>query len=147
MPRLVIGTAVLKCSFGTATSVFQVAPHQQTSGARQPMATIQDYKTNQNIKPFALCTSPANPQVASKKAPQPCVPIVTAPWAPGSPAVNIDRQPVLTADSTCLCQWGGTIQITAAGQETVNAGGQVRQAAAAGGRARRGRRWAPTSKV
>jgi hypothetical protein len=43
--------------------------------------------------------------------PQPCVPVVSAPWSPGSGQVTFREQKALTEDSTCQCAWSGRIEI------------------------------------
>jgi hypothetical protein len=40
------------------------------------------------------------------------LPVVTAPWTPGSPKVTIRGQAALNNISICTCQWGGVITIT-----------------------------------
>ncbi len=79
-----------------------------------------------NILPFGMCNSLANPQVAAATAakygtltPQPCVPVVAAPWAPGSPTVLIGNMPALNNSSKCMCNWGGVIQVVSPGQTKV----------------------------
>jgi hypothetical protein len=69
----------------------------------------------------------ANPAVAAATAaalgvltPMPCVPVTTAPWAPGSPTVLIGNMPALNDQSKLMCNWGGVIQINSAGQTTTN---------------------------
>jgi hypothetical protein len=126
MPKLVIATATLQCSFGTAASAFQVVAHGKTAGEKRSIATVEDHGGD-HIKSFTLCTSPSNPAVAAAKAPQPCAPIVNGPWKPGSPAVKVAGQKALTDDSTCSCQWGGTIRVADAGQATVFAGDEAPQ--------------------
>ena len=80
-----------------------------------------DFTPMVNISPFGMCITQANPQVAAATAaamgvltPQPCVPVVTAPWSPGSPCVKIQTLKALSDDSTCNCQWTGSIGITPA---------------------------------
>ena len=53
-------------------------------------ATIMDYAPLVNILPFGMCSSLANPSVASATAaalgvltPMPCIPVIPAPWVPG----------------------------------------------------------------
>jgi hypothetical protein len=46
------------------------------------------------------------------------VPVIPAPWAPGSAKVMIGNMPALNNTSTCNCAYGGVIQITMAGQTT-----------------------------
>jgi hypothetical protein len=98
-------------------------PPVQASGALA--ATIQDHAPMVGIAPFGMCTTPTNPQVAAATAaamgtltPQPCIPVTSVPWTPGSPTVLINGQPTLSSTSTCLCQWGGLISIGAPGAAT-----------------------------
>jgi hypothetical protein len=46
----------------------------------------------------------------------PCIPVITAPWFPGSPTVLIDALPALNNTSKCLCAWAGVISVTVPGQ-------------------------------
>lgn len=86
------------------------------------MATINDFVPMKNVATFGLCRSPANPQVAAATAaaqgtltPMPCIPALTAPWAPGSTAVTLMGVPALRNDSKCTCSYGGLIEITEPG--------------------------------
>ena len=113
----VCGGAVLACSFGMAPSVMTVLPANKVISA-MPIATIMDNKPMMNILPFGMCSSMANPTVASATAaalgvltPMPCVPVISAPWAPGSPTVLIANYPALNNSSKLMCNWGGVIQI------------------------------------
>ncbi|MCU0260047.1 MAG: DUF4280 domain-containing protein [Ilumatobacteraceae bacterium] len=128
MAQLVVGTAQLMCSFGVAPAVLTVIPTgSPVQAGKQLAGTIMDHKPNANIPPFGMCSSLANPQVASATSaasgvltPQPCIPVTTSPWTPGSPTVMIGNQPALTSSSTCMCTWGGTITISNPGQATVS---------------------------
>ena len=127
MPQLVVAGATVMCSFGVAPSNLQVLPANRVNAMSKPAATIMDNKPMVNIMPFGMCTSLANPQVAAATAaamgvltPQPCIPVTSAPWAPGSPTVLIGNTPALTATSKCMCSWGGVITITFPGQVTTN---------------------------
>jgi Domain of unknown function (DUF4280) len=119
----VVGTAQLMCSFGVAPSALTVVPKgRPVQAGGQMAATIQDFAPNVNIKPFGMCTTLSNPQVASATSaasgvltPQPCLP-VTTPWKPGSPTVQINNAPALTNSCTCQCAWGGVITISSPGQ-------------------------------
>jgi hypothetical protein len=80
-----------------------------------------------NIMPFGTCSSLANPTVASATAaaqgvltPMPCIPVTTAPWAPGSLTVMIKNMPALNNSCKLMCQWAGVIQINVAGQMQTN---------------------------
>jgi hypothetical protein len=75
--------------------------------------------------PFGMCTSLANPTVASATTaasgvltPMPCVPVTPAPWAPGCPTVQIGCMPALDDTSKLMCNWGGVIQVVVPGQFT-----------------------------
>ena len=124
MSNLVCMGAMLQCSFGAAPSSLVVLP-QNAVLTGTPAATIMDNAPMVNILPFGMCNSPANPMVAAATAaalgvltPMPCIPVTAAPWAPGSPTVLIGNMPALNNSSKLLCNWGGAIQITQAGQMT-----------------------------
>jgi len=127
MPQQVCKNAVLMCSFGVAPSNLGVLPVKKMDNTgSSASANIMDNKPNVNIMPFGMCTSPSNPQVAAATAaamgvltPQPCVPMTAiGPWAPGSPTILIKGQPALNNTSKLMCQWGGVISVTMAGQMT-----------------------------
>lgn len=114
----VCGGAMCSCSFGVAPSALMVTPENKTM-TTMPLATIMDNVPLKNIMPFGMCTSIANPQVAAATAaalgvltPMPCIPVTTAPWAPGSPTVLIANKPALNQNSKLICNWGGVIQVT-----------------------------------
>jgi Domain of unknown function (DUF4280) len=118
--------AMMTCSFGTAPASLIVAPPLVNAG-KVPAANILDFAPIANIPPFAMCTSIANPMVASATAaamgvltPMPCVPATAAPWVPGSPTVMVRKSPALSSTSKCMCMWAGVISITYPGQPTVN---------------------------
>ncbi|KEO83287.1 DUF4280 domain-containing protein [Tumebacillus flagellatus] len=121
----VCGGAQLQCSFGTAPANLMVLPNNKCLTS-QPLATIMDNKPFVNILPFAMCQSMANPAVASATAaamgaltPMPCTPMTAAPWAPGSPTVMIGNMPALNNSSKLMCSFGGVIQLTNPGQQTI----------------------------
>lgn len=127
MSQLVVAGAMLMCSFGVAPSSLQVLPTGRVNAQSKPAATIMDNKPMVNIMPFGMCTSVANPQVATATTaamgvltPQPCIPATASPWTPGSPTVMIGKFPALNSTSKCMCNWGGVISITFAGQLTTN---------------------------
>jgi hypothetical protein len=122
MPPNVVNGAPMMCSFGMAPATLIVIPSTTLIG-NEPAATIMDSKPLVNIPTFGMCTSPANPQVAAATAaalgvltPMPCVPATAAPWTPGAATTLIGNMPALTAGSMCMCNWGGSIQITFPGQ-------------------------------
>ncbi len=117
--------AMMMCSFGAAPSSLVVLPVNRTFTGT-PAATIMDNKPIVNIPPFGMCSSIANPVVASATTaalgvltPMPCVPATVAPWTPGEPTVLIGNMPALDSNSKLMCNWGGVIQITSPGQTTV----------------------------
>lgn len=117
--------AMMACSFGAAPSSLIVLPTNRTMTGT-PAATIMDHAPIVNIPPFGMCSSIANPVVASATAaalgvltPMPCVPATAAPWAPGAATVLIGNMPALDSTSKLMCNWAGVIQITNPGQTTV----------------------------
>lgn len=121
MPNNAVSGAMIACSFGAAPSTLNVLPLARTNVESRPAATITDAAPIVNIPPFGMCSSPANPTVIAATAaalgvftPMPCVPVTTA-WVPGSPTTMIGGKPALTMGSTCICAWGGVIQLTFAG--------------------------------
>ncbi len=125
MALIVCGGAMCQCSFGTTPSSLQVLPLNKTINI-QPVANIMDNKPMVNILPFGMCSSLANPQVAAATSaamgvltPQPCLPFISAPWVPGSPTVLVGNKPALNNSSKLMCNWGGVIQITQPGQQSI----------------------------
>lgn len=125
MPMQVVNLATLQCTFGVAPSTFLVPPQHRTLAGFQPAANIMDHKPMVNIMPFGMCTSLANPTVASATAaalgvltPMPCIPNTPAPWVPGSPTVLVNYMPALNNTSKCMCMWAGVISVVNPGQYT-----------------------------
>lgn len=122
MGFIVCNGAQMMCSFGMAPSALVVPPKNKTL-CTAPAANIMDNVPNLNILPFGMCTSMANPAVSAATAaalgvltPQPCVPVIVAPWAPGCPSVLIANMPALNNTSKCMCAYAGIIQIMNPGQ-------------------------------
>lgn len=120
-PQVTTG-ATMMCSFGMAPSTMAVLPVKMVS-ATTPAATIADTIPTVNLPPFGACLSLANPTVASATSaalgvltPMPCIPVPTGTWIVGSPKVMIKGVPALNFGSTCMCSWGGVIQILNPGQ-------------------------------
>ena len=117
--------AMCACSFGLTPSAFIVTPENRVV-ASGPIATVMDNIPMKNIMPFGMCSSMMNPQVAAATAaalgvltPMPCMPVIPAPWAPGSPTVLIGNKPALNSTSKLMCAFGGVIQITNPGVMTI----------------------------
>lgn len=128
MPQVVTMGAMMLCSFGVAPSSLMVTPENMTNAANKPAATIMDNVPMKNIMPFGMCSSMANPTTASATSaalgvltPTPCIPATAAPWTPGSTKVMIKNKPALLNSDKLMCNWGGSISITMAGQFTVQA--------------------------
>ncbi len=125
MGLCVCAGASMMCSFGAAPSTLMVTPEAQTLTST-PIATIMDNIPMKNILPFGVCTSMANPAVAAATAaalgvltPQPCMPVIPAPWMPGSPTVLIANKPALNNSCTLMCAYGGSITLVNPGQSTI----------------------------
>jgi hypothetical protein len=125
MPQHVCMGAMMMCSFGMAPSSLVVLPTNMMMTSDMPAANIMDMVPMENIMPFGMCMSPANPVVAAATAaalgvltPMPCIPATTAPWTPGAATVMLANMPALDNVSTLMCMWGGVITFTMAGQET-----------------------------
>ena len=115
--------AMCQCSFGMASSSLVVTPENKVLTSNMPAVTIMDNVPMKNIMPFGMCSSMANPTVSAATAaalgvltPMPCVPVIAAPWAPGSPTVLIANKPALNNSSKLMCSWGGVISINNPGQ-------------------------------
>lgn len=128
MSQLVVNSALCQCTFGAAPSSLVVLPAKKVNGQKLPIATIMDHLPIANIVPFGMCSSLANPTVAAATTaalgvltPMPCVPATSAPWAPGKPMVMVGKTPALDATSKCICNWGGVISVSFAGQTNVGA--------------------------
>lgn len=125
MGMCVCGGAKLLCSFGMAPSSLVVLPQNRVIST-MPVANIMDNKPLVNVMPFGMCSSPANPTVAAATAaalgvltPMPCIPVIPAPWVPGSATVMIANCPALNQTAKLMCAWGGVIQIIDPGQMTI----------------------------
>ena len=119
--------AQMQCSFGAAPSSLVVLPKNRVTTNYMPDANIMDNIPMVNILPFGMCSSIANPAVASATAaalgvltPMPCVPVIPAPWTPGNPTVLIANMPIINNTSKCFCAFGGAISIVNPGQQTVS---------------------------
>lgn len=125
MGNLVCGGAMCSCIFGMAPSVLMVTPENKVISSL-PVATIMDNVPMKNIQPFGMCSSMGNPAVAAATAaalgvltPMPCIPMITAPWVPGSPKIMLSNKPALTNTSKLVCAYGGVIQITSPGNPAI----------------------------
>ena len=120
MGKFVTNTALLTCNQGMAPSQLSVVGPRPKCGG-QAMANTMDFAPMLNIKPFGMCRSLANPQVASATAPaagvltpMPCIPNIVAPWSPGGKE-KVAMFPALLDNSKCNCLWGGQISVSFVG--------------------------------
>ncbi|MCF0245099.1 MAG: DUF4280 domain-containing protein [Bacteroidaceae bacterium] len=118
--------AMLKCSFGMAPGTLMVLDPTRPRVGNMFAANIMDFAPMSNILPFGMCQSMSNPTVASATAaacgvltPMPCIPVIAAPWAPGSPMVKVSHLPALINNCKCFCAWGGCIEVTNPGHTTI----------------------------
>ena len=128
MPKLITAGAMMTCSFGLAPSALVVTPENQLL-VGTPGATIMDNIPMKNIPPFGMCTTLSNPTVAAATTaalgvltPQSCVPVVPAPWVPGSATILVANKPALHDGCKCMCAWGGVIGFTTPGQMATEVG-------------------------
>lgn len=127
MGKAVVNNAQLSCSMGTTPSNLGVVMPTVKAGG-QPAANVKDALPAFNIRPFGMCQSQSNPQVAAATAaaqgvltPQPCTPMTLgASWSPGSSKVKIRKQPAVDDSCTLSCKWGGSISVSNGGQTTVD---------------------------
>ncbi|MEQ9358471.1 MAG: DUF4280 domain-containing protein [Coleofasciculus chthonoplastes F3-SA18-01] len=129
MPFQTCMGATLQCiPFGVAPSSLIVIPKGPPVSVKGMLAaTIMDFVPITNIPPFGLCTSIANPAVASATAaalgvltPMPCLPVPVGPWKPGAIKTKINKLPALPDFAVCNCMWGGVIKIMNPGQFQVS---------------------------
>lgn len=121
----VCGGAMLRCSFGAAPSVLTVLPKNKVVSS-MPIANIMDNAPGVNVAPFGMCSSLNNPTVAAATSaaggvltPMTCVPVITAPWTPGSSTVQIANMPALNNSSKLMCMWGGVIEVKSPGTNNI----------------------------
>jgi hypothetical protein len=127
MAKLVVMGAMCKCSMGTGPCSLILTPENKVTASMVPAGTIMDQKIA-NLPSFIMCTTQSNPAVAAATSaamgtptPAPCVPVIAAPWAPGSSKVMLNNKPALLDSDTCNCSYGGTITISDPGQTKIDA--------------------------
>lgn len=127
MGVVVVSGATCNCSFGTTACALQVTSQLKCMADGKPIATVQDVQPGTNLATFGMCSSMANPAVASATAaalgvltPQPCTLIPAGVWSSSNPKVMIGGKPCMTNESTLMCGMGmGTIKVLSAGQTKV----------------------------
>ena len=129
MSLLVAMSGNLMCTMGTTPVPIKVSSQSKVIAEGKPAATIQDSAPTTNVGPFGMCTSLANPAVASATSaamgvltPQPCMPVPTGTWIPTQTKVLIENKPCLTQDCKLMCAYAGQISVTLPGQTKTNVG-------------------------
>ncbi|KZE73684.1 DUF4280 domain-containing protein [Paenibacillus elgii] len=119
----VVEGAFLQCSCGSAKATFKASAGRNITINGKPQGNVHDFKPGHNIPAFGMCSSTANPEVASATAANqgqlkkmPCKPAITVPWLNGKSDVMIDQFPALLNCSTNLCMWKGQITVEQDGQ-------------------------------
>ena len=123
MGALVVNNAICACSFGMMPAPLGVLPVSGAMVSSQPAATIMDNIPFVNVRPFAMCTSIANPAVLAATVsafgvltPMPCTPVTPFPWIVGAPTALCQGKPLLDNTGTLMCAFGGVIKIVFPGQ-------------------------------
>ena len=100
MGNFVTQGAVLQCSFGLSPCTLVIT-----------------------VPSRPKCTNPAVSSATSAAmgvlTPMPCVPVISAPWSPGSSQVKVGGIPALTDNSKCMCSYMGNISIVSPGNTMV----------------------------
>ena len=123
MPSFVVSGASIQCSMGTTPGTLMATSQQTVLMNGKPAATVRDVVPITSVTPCGMCTSLANPTVASATAaalgvltPMPCVPAPAGIWVGGSAGVMAGGMPCLTNTATLTCAYGGSIRILSPGQ-------------------------------
>ena len=120
MPELLTTGCMLTCTFGMTPSAFIALelPGKPVILEALSTATNMEFVPLDNILPFGMCESLANPEVAAATTaalgvltPMPCIPVVVDPWEPPSELMFYADLPLATIESKCLCAWGGEISV------------------------------------
>ena len=123
MANPVVNTALCMCSFGVAPCPLTVTSQSQALACNMPIATISDT----TLPTFGMCSSLANPSVASATAaalgvltPMPCTFTPAGVWVPGAPTVLVGGKPLLNKSSKLMCAFAGVISVNMTPAMTVN---------------------------
>lgn len=128
MGKFVTSGAVLQCSQGLSPSTLTILDPTRPKAGNMPMGNVMDFVPMTNIAPFGMCRSMANPQVSAATSaamgvltPMPCVPVITAPWAPGGLS-KVANFPALLDNCKCMCAWAGQISVSNPGNTSAASG-------------------------
>ncbi|MEA5082578.1 MAG: DUF4280 domain-containing protein [Lachnospiraceae bacterium] len=121
---VVTGASIL-CTMGLAPGQLTVTSQFKVMIGGAMAATIQDVSPLINVGTCGMCTSLANPAVASATAaalgvltPMPCIPSPAGTWLCFNTPL-IGGIPSLANDGKLMCAYGGSISILSPGQMKV----------------------------
>lgn len=121
---VVTGASIL-CTMGLAPGQLTVTSQFKVMLGGAMAATIQDVSPLINVGACGMCTSLANPTVASATAaalgvltPMPCIPSPAGAWLCFNTPL-IGGIPSLANDGKLMCAYGGSISILSPGQMKV----------------------------
>ena len=129
MGMLVVMGAGLTCSLGQGGPAPLAVVGEGVTVGGLPLATVTDAAPLVNIPSLGMCVSPSNPEVNATLetlgvlTPQPCVPVVSGGWVPGTTSLLVGGVPAVTDASRCVCAWEGETQIVTAGQSSAETAG------------------------
>ena len=119
MPTPVCSGAKMTCSCGQGESDLYVREKGAGSSREKSLATVDDCLPMVNIPAFFACTAAANPQAANPSGQKPCTPRFSAPWSSEVDFVTLHGQELLEQRATLACDYGGTVRLFDAAQQTV----------------------------
>ncbi len=109
---------MMQCTMGSApASLIATQAIANVNAGYPTAANIMDHKPMVNIPPFGTCSILT---ASASGVPTPCVPATAAPWVKGSSTILNCNFPTLNDTSKCICNIGGSISITYAGQTSVD---------------------------
>lgn len=114
MGFIVVEESLMRCSAGLTPNVLQVKSQACLKINGLLAATVMDFAPMANIGSFGICQIKTD---LAEGVPQPCIPMTSSPWKPGSTVQKVNELAVLMAPATCNCDIGGLIMI----QESIQA--------------------------
>jgi len=105
----ILNNTQIICNAGSAPAILKVTSQTNSKIEGCLIATENDYKPIENIKPFGTC---------SLKNGNLCTPATSSPWTKCS-FITVENKRKLTINSTCNCSTGGKISIVSVLQNFV----------------------------
>lgn len=133
MPTPVCSGATLRCSCGLGESILYVVEKGFGCKREHSLATIDDCLPLVNIPPFTSCTAEGNPQAVNPSGQKPCVPRFSSAWSDEVDFVKLLDTALLEQSATLACDYGGTVTILDAAQQTVTMDENMRKQPPLGG--------------